>query len=144
MAESLNFILQPSIVERGANFKRPPIIIKFENFPAGYSYFSAKICLKDENDERYVKESLGGATIASPIFDDANNACYFKIRHTNIRAKGRFRIEVQVFGIPTNPEHGQSYLTHNCSSPIKVVSRDPEVRLSNQERALISWIKSLE
>ncbi|CAH0025230.1 unnamed protein product [Clonostachys rhizophaga] len=140
---SLNFIYQPSIVERGANFRKPPIIIKFENFPAGYSYFSAKICLKDENNEEYVNGSLGGHTIASPIFDEANT-CYFKIRHTNITQKGKFRIEVQVFGIPANPDHGQTYITHNCSSPIKVISRDPEVRLSNQERAFITYIKSLE
>uniref|UniRef100_A0A8H7K1H5 Uncharacterized protein n=1 Tax=Bionectria ochroleuca TaxID=29856 RepID=A0A8H7K1H5_BIOOC len=132
---SLNFIYQPSI--------EAPIIIKFENFPAGYSYFSAKISLKDENHGGYVNESLGGQTLACPIFDEANNACYFKIRHTNIKAKGKFRIEARVFGVPENPEHGQVCITYNCSSPIKVVSRDPEVRLSSQDRAFLTYIKSL-
>ncbi|CAG9983937.1 unnamed protein product [Clonostachys byssicola] len=139
---SLDFICQPSIVERGANFKKPPIIVKFENFPTQYSYFSAKICLKDEHNQMYVNESLGGATITSPVFDEANNACYFKIRHTNIRAKGKFRIEVQVFG--THPEHGQDYITHNCSRPIKVISRDPDVPLSKEDKAFLTYIKSLE
>jgi hypothetical protein len=138
---SLNFIYQPSIVERGANFRKPPIIIKFENFPAGYSYFSAKISLKDENNGGYVNESLGGQTLACPIFDEANNACYFKIRHTNIKAKGKFRIEARVFGVPENPEHGQVCITYNCSSPIKVVSRDPEVRLSKFYSQLLRPIR---
>ncbi|CAH0047839.1 unnamed protein product [Clonostachys solani] len=144
MEPSLNFICQPSIVEKGVNFKKPPIIIKFENFPAGYSYFSAKICLKDENNVIYVNDCLGGQTMASPIFDEVNNACYFKIRHTNISEKGKYCVEVQVFGIPLNPEHGQVYITDNCSAPIKAIRHDPNVRLNSEEKEFLNYIKSLE
>ncbi|VUC38027.1 unnamed protein product [Clonostachys rosea] len=126
----IEFLVTPRTVQKDASFKRSPIIVMVDNLPPVYCSFWAKIRLRDGEDGRSMNQCLSGTTLVSPVFDETDNRCYFKMKRIKITETGRFSIELQLYGVLGTPELGDYYITSKCTSSIRVSDSAAHVHLT--------------